>query len=48
MKKDIGTVIDYKHAALWYEKSVKQGYKKAQRALGFLYAEGRGVTKNID
>jgi len=31
---------------MWYEKAVKQGYKKAQTALGIMYTKGQGVTQD--
>lgn len=33
-------------AAVWYEKSAKQGYIDAQYNLGIMYASGRGVQQN--
>lgn len=37
---------DYRLAANWYLGSAKQGYRKAQRRLGTMYAMGYGVSKN--
>ena len=37
---------DYRLAANWYSGSAKQGYRKAQRRLGTMYAMGYGVPRN--
>ena len=37
---------DYRLAEKWYIGSAKQGYRKAQRRLGTMYALGYGVPKN--
>jgi hypothetical protein len=37
---------DHKLAASWYLQSAKQGYRKAQRRLGTMYALGHGMSKN--
>ena len=37
----------YEEAFNWYTKSAAQGYVNAERNLGVLYEDGRGVTKDI-
>ncbi|WP_426994693.1 tetratricopeptide repeat protein [Methylomonas sp. CM2] len=37
---------DYKEAANWYQLAAEQGDASSQHALGYMYNEGLGVTKN--
>lgn len=41
-----GLAVDARQAAYWLEKAAVQGNAYAERHLGDLYAEGRGVDKN--
>lgn len=42
-----GVDQDYTKAVFWYRKAAKQHDGKAQDRLGGMYAEGKGVTKNL-
>jgi len=42
-----GVVRDEQQAAFWFEKTAAGGNAYAQTMLGDLYAEGRGVPRNI-
>ena len=45
-ERGINGTPDYKSAAMWYQKSVDQGYTPAMLNLGNLYELGLGVEKN--
>jgi TPR repeat protein len=38
---------DYKQAVYWYQKAADQGYAEAQSILGVMYANGKGVLKDL-
>ena len=38
---------NYKAAVKWYRKAAEQGYAKAQNNLGWMYATGTGVPKDM-
>ncbi|MGH6895436.1 MAG: CHASE2 domain-containing protein [Geminicoccaceae bacterium] len=40
----LGTPLDAKAAAAWFERAAEQGHAPAQRNAGLQYAEGRGVA----
>ncbi|EIJ34419.1 SEL1-like repeat protein [Thiothrix nivea] len=39
---------DYAQALEWFHKAVAQGDGRAQLALGWMYAEGKGVAKDVE
>ncbi|MDP3009390.1 MAG: tetratricopeptide repeat protein [Methylococcales bacterium] len=41
-----GVAVDYQQAAQWYRKAAEQGSIAGQCNLGFMYANGYGVTKD--
>lgn len=42
----LGVERNYKHAALWYQKSALGGYTPAQVNMGHLHSQGLGVEKD--
>ncbi|MGQ0798993.1 MAG: caspase family protein [Pseudomarimonas sp.] len=44
--KGLGIAPDYDLAALWFKKSVAQGFNRAKTNLGYLYEQGLGVEKD--
>lgn len=42
----VGDEKNLKAAADWYRKAAEQGYASAQRNLGVMYSDGRGVPKD--
>ena len=42
----VGKTADFRTAAEWYEKAAGQGYADAQYNLGYMYRNGKGVTKD--
>jgi len=36
----------FEEAERWYRRSAEQGFAGAQRALGFVYASGRGLVRD--
>ena len=43
-----GVTQDYAEAVKWYRLAAAQGYGQAQFSLGRMYANGQGVTKNLN
>lgn len=41
-----GVALDYKAAAMWYQKAAEQGYAVSQHNLGGLYEQGLGVPQD--
>jgi hypothetical protein len=38
--------VNYREAAVWYQRAADQGYSEAKQELGYLYEQGLGVEKN--
>jgi TPR repeat protein len=47
-ERGMGVDTDYKKAAEWYLKSIKNGNATAYARLGFIYERGLGVKQNFD
>lgn len=45
--KGLGTPPDYDMAAVWFKKSVAQGFNRAKINLGYLYEQGLGVERDL-
>src|SRR5690606_1093600 len=39
-------IIDLTQALIWYKKAANAGHTAAQRQVGLIYAEGRGIPQN--
>jgi hypothetical protein len=46
-EKGLGTYRSYPEAAQWYRTCANQGLWEGQMELGFLYADGKGVPKDL-
>jgi hypothetical protein len=46
-EKGIGTYQNYSDAVQWYRKCANVGIWDGQMSLGFLYAQGKGVPKDL-
>ncbi|MDH3998601.1 MAG: sel1 repeat family protein [Desulfuromonadales bacterium] len=44
---DRSTPVDYEQARYWLEQSAAEGHLPAMHALGWMYYEGRGATKDM-
>jgi TPR repeat protein len=42
-----GVAQNYAEAAMWYQRSAKQGYVPAQVKIGMIYAEARGLPRDL-
>jgi uncharacterized protein len=40
------TILDYREAAIWYQRAVAQGHRTAMNNLAWMYHRGQGVPRN--